>query len=455
MDARSEMPTVSPDPSATRDVIATATARLALGIFVAANLVGLWMAALLIWPDLGRLTLPVSYGRLAPVHMELQLYGWCSLPAIGVLLVRALPETPAAAAWGRIALAAWTGSLLAGALDWLAGGASGKLFLSWAGLPRVGFILVQLLLWSVLAAGWLHPHRRRHTRRTTWLAGMAILAMLLFVPAAMWIAADPAVYPPINPHSGGATGHSLLASSLGIIGIALLLPLLLGRPPAPDRRGTGRWMVAAYAAGWLVYLGIGHGHASNHRVDQIAGLATLLAWPPLLIAWYRRRIWPVESLRWLRSAAAWAVFLTIDGWVLFLPGILDGAKFGNALVAHSHLAMAGLLTSLSMIMLTVVGEGRAWAVRLGDRSAWILWNAGCLAMVLVLTWLGWLEAHWSLTGLRDAALLRIGYGARLAAGFVMAAASLFWLRAALASPCPDAAQPAVSLPVAHETASSR
>ena len=44
------------------------------------NLVGLWLSVLLIWPSLG---LPEwSYGRWVPVHLNVQLFGWTSLPLV-------------------------------------------------------------------------------------------------------------------------------------------------------------------------------------------------------------------------------------------------------------------------------------------------------------------------------------------------------------------------------------
>ena len=40
---------------------------------LASSMVGLWLAALLIWPGLGRLTGEFSYGRWMPMHMDWQL----------------------------------------------------------------------------------------------------------------------------------------------------------------------------------------------------------------------------------------------------------------------------------------------------------------------------------------------------------------------------------------------
>ena len=76
--------------SDTHDFASAALARTvrlhALGWLVAANAIGVLMAALLLWPALGDLLVPLSYGRWMALHLDWQLYGWCSVPIIGVLL---------------------------------------------------------------------------------------------------------------------------------------------------------------------------------------------------------------------------------------------------------------------------------------------------------------------------------------------------------------------------------
>ena len=41
----------------------------------------LWLSLLLLWPGLGDLFAPLTYGRWMPLHMNWQLYGWTALPA--------------------------------------------------------------------------------------------------------------------------------------------------------------------------------------------------------------------------------------------------------------------------------------------------------------------------------------------------------------------------------------
>ena len=52
--------------------------RHALGWLVAGNVVGLWLAILQLKPGLA--VGDWTYGRWVPVHLNVQLFGWTSLP---------------------------------------------------------------------------------------------------------------------------------------------------------------------------------------------------------------------------------------------------------------------------------------------------------------------------------------------------------------------------------------
>jgi cytochrome c oxidase cbb3-type subunit 1 len=93
-------------------VVARTAARHSLFWLVAANAVGVWLAAVLVWPSLGDLISPLTYGRWMPLHLDWQLYGWCSLPLVAVLLRWCLDERhPHVRGHARAALAAWSGAL--------------------------------------------------------------------------------------------------------------------------------------------------------------------------------------------------------------------------------------------------------------------------------------------------------------------------------------------------------
>jgi cytochrome c oxidase cbb3-type subunit 1 len=58
----------------------------ALFWLVAANAIGVLIAILLLFPSLNVLLGEWTYGRWIMVHMNLELYGWASLPLVAFLV---------------------------------------------------------------------------------------------------------------------------------------------------------------------------------------------------------------------------------------------------------------------------------------------------------------------------------------------------------------------------------
>ena len=140
------------------------TARHALFWLMGANAVGLLLSLLLLWPEFGDLLLPFTYGRWMPVHANAQLYGWCSLPLIGLLHAWYRPPVSHSGldTAFRVATAGWSASLALGVCSWLMGSNSGKLFVEWHGLARGALPVAMAGLWSVLAAAtWLRRFGRQ------------------------------------------------------------------------------------------------------------------------------------------------------------------------------------------------------------------------------------------------------------------------------------------------------
>lgn len=391
-------------------------ARFSLGWLVAANLVGLWLASVLLWPALGDLPGPLTYGRWMPVHLNWQLYGWCSLPLVGLLFRWLLDGRDAATpAHARLALAAWSAALGLGGLSWLAGQVSGKLFLDWHGWARLPLPAAMTLLWLVL--GW---HTRRlwpRLGRGARLARGAALAVLAAVPPVMIWVSSRAVYPAVNPDSGGATGAALLGSTLGIVAIFIALPGLLGLP-------TGRWLqrvTAAWGLSGLAWALIRHGHTSHHDWQQIVALALLLPWVPLLAWHWLDCAWPSAARPWIMAALGWWTLLVLSGWLVFLPGFSEAAKFSHVLVAHAHLAMAGLVTAVNAAVLVVL-TGRG-----APRGVLILWNAGCALHVLATAGLGLMEDGRAAELYRSETWTQGWMLLRWVGGAVMTVGSVRWL----------------------------
>jgi cytochrome c oxidase cbb3-type subunit 1 len=388
----------------------------ALGWLVAANVVGVWLAAVLVWPQAGAWLGEFTYGRWMPVHMNWQLYGWCALPLVGALLAACLhPGHAAAKTHARLALGGWTLALAAGGAAWLGGVTSGKLFLDWAGGARPVLGVAMSLLWTVLAAHlWW---RRAEAGTARWRVAAGLVASLAAVPGMMYWVAGREVFPTVNPDSGGATGASLLGSTLGIVTVFGLLPLLLGTRRREGARTAWFWW--ALAGSFAVFAGMDRGNASHHAAGQIAGLGLLLAWVPLLWIYGYACSWSAGSRRWAVAAGVWWALLVTSGWATFFPGISEAWKFTHALVGHAHLAMAGLVTAVNFVVLNELDPARPT----GGRGVFWWWQGGCAAHVGLMLGLGAVEAERAAELFYGADWTRVIFAARLAAGAAMLAGS--------------------------------
>ena len=400
-------------------VVGAVTARHALGWLVAANAVGVLLAAELVWPALGDAVAPLTYGRWMPLHMNWQLYGWCSLPLVGVLLAWCVDARhPQARTHVRVAFGAWSIALALGGVAWLGGVTSGKLFLDWAGWARGALSVAMVVLWTVCAAHAWWRRGEAGQRGADWLRGV-FLTMLLFVPGLLYWAAGREVYPSVNPDSGGATGASLLGSTLAIVMIFGLLPVML----RVERKAGARtaWYGWALAGSYGVFGAIDRGNASHHAWGQILGLGLLIAWVPLAWIYFRRFEWEATAWRWLGAAFGWWLTLVFTGFLTFLPGLSERLKFTNGLVAHAHLAMAGLVTAVNFVVL------RQLAPRTEPRGNFWAWQAACAVHVGALLALGWSEAENAGDLFRSETWTQALYGVRLAVGAVMLVVSVRWL----------------------------
>lgn len=211
-------------------------------------------------PELSRFLGPLTYGRWAPVHLNLTLYGALAVPWVGVLLF-GLRGRCQRGVRGRWALAAWSVALTLGAASWLGGQTSGKLFLDWVGPAKWAFLAAQIFLALVLLESLLS--RRSQDAKARW--GLLLLwGLLAMVPWAMARASGSAGYPPVNPASGGPTGNSLLGSSLGLVFAVWLTPRLLGLSLRDPSRGRGlaRLSFLVFATQCLLFWALGMGDHS-------------------------------------------------------------------------------------------------------------------------------------------------------------------------------------------------
>jgi len=391
----------------------------ALGWMFFANLVGVWLAVLLLFPPLGKLMGEWTYGRWVPVHLNLHLYGWSSLPLIGALFSVYGVQKTAVGKYARSMVWLWSLALAMGVFSWLTGVSSGKIFLDWRGVSCVLFIAVLAVLWILLAVAWWK------TRGKMPFLG---LLGLLPVPFMLYLATRQDVYPPVNPDTGGPTGASLLGSTLSIIFLLLILPRMCGCEKKSTSTLWARvgWSVFAFQA--FLMMVIKTGNSSHHEMEQILSLGTLLLWIPIMPCYFNQWSWREGMTGWRTATLAWLTILILTGWMSFLPGWLDHLKFSNGLVAHSHLAMAGFVTSFLMLLMGHILPEK----RVGGLSAtreFFFWQAAVASYVILMWYSGFREGN-------DAGFIMSGgvgmhtiYALRLLCGLVMLwASSRWWLQ---------------------------
>jgi cytochrome c oxidase cbb3-type subunit 1 len=398
----------------------TAATTHALGWIFIANAVGLWMAVLLLFPQLGLLTGEWTYGRWVPVHLNVHLYGWISLPLVGALLNVYRVQGTAAEGYARSMVWLWSLGLGVGCLSWLTGVSSGKVFLDWRGIACYLFVAVLFGLWVLLTLAWWQ--RRWESGSKLKLLG---LLGLLPVPITLYLATRPDIYPPVNPSTGGPTGTSLLGSTLSIIFLLLILPQMGG---CEKRKGCGFWMKICWGVFVLeamLVLWMGQGNRSHEDMRQILGLGSLMVWIPLVPVYLQRWSWRGGMTGWRMSTVVWLALLIFSGWATFLPGWLDHLKFTNGLVAHSHLAMAGFCTSFLMLLMgQILPEN--WGRVLTRRREFILWQAALVGYVLLMWYSGWREGNDAGFVMMQESGMHAVYGLRVVCGLLMLWASWCW-----------------------------
>lgn len=418
--SRDEIAVLQPPPQA----IAVAAWH---GLFwlVFANAVGVMIALLLLLPGLNKLLGEWTYGRWIMAHMNLELYGWTSLPLVGFLFKVYGADRGLTLRWCRPVLWTWSAALGVGTLSWLSGHSSGKLFLDWSGYARIFFPAAMMALWlllaTALAANWNQPENRRVAARIAKLLGVAIL---FIVPFVLYFASSPAVYPPVNPETGGPTGTSQLESSLGIVAILLLLPFGLTRRKTDASRVVAlSWLVLIAEA--VLCAGLGRADISHRQPAQYLSLASLLLWLPLTPAYYAAFEWDSNTRRWRTAFLCWWAVLLVSGWVFFLPGVLDHFKFTDGLVGHSFIAMAGFTSSLIIfVMVQLLGE-EGWIFN--RKRSFHLWHGSVAAYILVVTAAGWREGFDPTFTIVLGLERNILYVLRLLTGIAMLIASADWL----------------------------
>jgi cytochrome c oxidase cbb3-type subunit I len=395
---------------------------------VVGNAIGVMLALLLLVPSLNTILNEWTYGRWMMVHVNILLYGWCSLPMLGWLFRIYGTDRSPLAIWCRPVVWTWSAALFIASLTWLQGYSSGKLFLDWSGYARLAFPAAMLALWLLLASSlaltWNAARNKPWSAHAVKIIGLAVLFV---VPFAIYVASSPGLYPSINPSTGGPTGESQLESSLGVVAILLIVPFGIARR-RPGRRWPLTVVAVVFAAESLLCFSMSRGDISHHLPSQYLSLGSLLVWLPLIPVHFATFQWHDKAQSWRAALLWWWGFLVVSGWVMFLPGVLDHFKFTDALVGHSLLAVAGFLTALLALALVQLLGDDGWI--LTRRWSFHMWNWSVLAYVAIMLIAGSIEGNSPAFTVIPGITRDVLYALRLLTGILMLVASAEWLIAA-------------------------
>lgn len=386
---------------------------LAFGSFL-----GLLLSLFLCIPSLNEYFSPLSYGRLVPLHLNAQLYGWCSLPLVGLLFKLFACNN----CFNRLSLYAvrvWSFSLLCGCISWLSGSNSGKIFLEWKGFSRAIFIANLVFLWICLCLHFFVSIK--YITRVALISKFFILLFLSAVPYILYLTTKPELFPPINTLSSGATGSSLVISSLSIVIICILLPPILLRH-VPSYPLLSMVLLLSFVNIFLWGM-MNHSNSTHYQYDQKVGIVSLLVWIPALYIYYQTFTWDKKYRAWLFSLAFWGVVLVLTAVCMFMPFVLDRYKFTSLIVAHVHIAMAGFLTSLLSVILIYLANEETTMSKL---YACCLWNVGLVFHIFALVGMSQLEVYHYGMGFMSPYFF-IFQLLRLISGVVMLSIPLFWI----------------------------
>ncbi len=388
-----------------------------------ANLVGVILSLLLIFPQLGILFNEWTYGRWMPLHLNWQLYGWTSLPLISWLFYLLPKSRSSLAKVSNVGVWAWSTVLAIGGFYWISGHTSGKIFLDWTGYLRVIFPCVIFYIWAVLALAWWKGGQ------CSWIGAIGLL-FLATVPVAIYSASDPSIYPVVDESTGGPTGASLLNSTLSVVFLMLVVPPALKVQSKSKKFGQLVWLI--FGLNFLVGIYSTTLPYSHFHSGQIACLSSLALWMFLLPLYYSKQSWRKPLSRWHVAMFIWLTLLICNGLLGFLPGILDKIKFTDALVAHSHLAMAGFTTSFLIFILQQILPEKSGAIFQQSRLFYS-WHIATAIYVLAMLTAGIMESNDSTFTIYPNTLRDLLYSIRALCGLLLLWVSFRWWRALIHS----------------------
>ncbi len=376
-------------------------------------LVGVLIAAQLIWPEI-TLNLPwLSYGRLRPLHTNAVIFafGGCALFATSLYIVQRTCQTRLLSDglatfvfWG------WQLIILCAAVSFVFGVTSGKEYaeLEW---PIDLLITVVWVAYAVLFFGTVMKRKTSHIYVSNWFFGAYILtiALLHLVNSAElpWLLNGGTWYKSYSAYAGvqdamvqwwyghNAVGFYLTVSFLGMM--YYFIPKQAGRPIFSYRLS----IVHFWALNFL-YMWAGPHHLLNTALpDWVQSLGMIFSlmliapsWGGMINgimtlsgAWHKLRTDPI--LKFLITSLSFYGMSTFEGPMMSVKTVNALSHYTEWNIAHVHSGALGWVAMVSIgslyyLIPRLFGREEMWSTRLINVHFW--WSTIGVVLYIAAMW---------------------------------------------------------------------
>ena len=358
-------------------------------------LVGVIIAAQLIWPDLNFNQSWLSYGRLRPLHTNAVIFafGGCALFATSYYVVQRTSHArifsdglAAVTFWG------WQAIIVLAAVTLPLGYTSGKEYaeLEW---PIDILIAVVWVSYAIVFFGTLFKRKVAHIYVANWFFGAFIITVAILhivnsaaVPVTFWksysayAGAQDAMVQWWYGHN--AVGFFLTAGFLGMM--YYFIPKQAGRPVYSDRLSVVHFWALIFTYMWA---GPHHLHytALPEWAQSIGMIFSLILLAPswggmingmmtLSGAWHKLREDPI--LKFLIVSLSFYGMSTFEGPMMSIKTVNALSHYTDWTVGHVHSGALGWVGLVSMgsiyyLIPRLFGQKEMWSVRLINVHFWV------------------------------------------------------------------------------------
>ena len=360
-------------------------------------LVGVIIAAQLLWPELGSGIAWLSYGRLRPLHTNAVIFAFGGSALIGTsyyVVQRTCQVRLFCGSLAAFTFWGWTAVLVLAAITLPLGYTSGKEYaeLEW---PIDVLIALVWISYAVVFFGTIAKRKTPHIYVANWFYGAFILTIALLhivnsaeMPISLWSMKSYSVYAGVQDamvqwwYGHNAVGFFLTAGFLGMM--YYFVPKQAGRPIYSYRLSIVHFWALIFTYMWA---GPHHLHytALPDWTQSIGMLFSLILLAPswggmingmmtLSGAWHKLRDDPI--LKFLIVSLSFYGMATFEGPMMSIKTINSLSHYTDWTVGHVHAGALGWVAfitigSMYYLIPRMFGRTQMWSMRLVTAHFWI------------------------------------------------------------------------------------